>query len=162
MGKIFRFNRRRHRGPWARTPRRSNRRMAASIWFTVVALIGLAAAWYLIKEHDPKTLTGRASVIDGDTIKIHGKRVRFNGIDAPESDYLCKDEKGEEYRQCGRYSAGFLAKFLSESSPTRCEIGVAPVKWSTHWDRNIPISGGPENGWKARQARRDCIEAAPG
>ena len=31
-------------------------------------------------------------------------------------------------------------------------VGAAPVKWSTHWDRNIPISGGPENGWKARQA----------
>jgi hypothetical protein len=24
-------------------------------------------------------------VIDGDTIEIHGKRIRFNGIDAPES-----------------------------------------------------------------------------
>lgn len=29
--------------------------------------------------------TDRASVIDGDTIEIAGERIRFNGIDAPES-----------------------------------------------------------------------------
>jgi endonuclease YncB( thermonuclease family) len=30
-------------------------------------------------------LIGQASVIDGDTIEIHGVRVRIFGIDAPES-----------------------------------------------------------------------------
>ena len=33
-------------------------------------------------------ITGRASVIDGDTIEIAGERIRFNGIDAPESSQL--------------------------------------------------------------------------
>ena len=36
-------------------------------------------------------LIGQASVIDGDTIEIHGARVRIFGIDAPESDQLCHD-----------------------------------------------------------------------
>ena len=31
-------------------------------------------------------LAGRASVIDGDTLEIHGTRIRLWGIDAPESD----------------------------------------------------------------------------
>ena len=39
-----------------------------------------------------------------------------------------------------------------------CLAGMPPVKWSTWWDRNIPISGGPENGRKERQARRDRVE----
>ena len=29
-------------------------------------------------------ITGKARVIDGDTIDIDGKRIRFHGIDAPE------------------------------------------------------------------------------
>jgi endonuclease YncB( thermonuclease family) len=31
-------------------------------------------------------LAGQASVIDGDTLEIHGTRIRLWGIDAPESD----------------------------------------------------------------------------
>ncbi len=30
-------------------------------------------------------VAGVASVIDGDTIEVHGQRIRFHGIDAPES-----------------------------------------------------------------------------
>lgn len=49
---------------------------------------GLAAALILLllpqaAAQDP--VTGRASVVDGDTIEVHGERIRFHGIDAPES-----------------------------------------------------------------------------
>jgi endonuclease YncB( thermonuclease family) len=37
-------------------------------------------------------LAGQASVIDGDTIEIHGTRIRFWGIDAPESSQLCRGD----------------------------------------------------------------------
>lgn len=67
------------------------------------------------------TLIGRASVVDGDTIQIHGERVRFNGIDAPESAQLCRDDEGKSYR-CGSKSAAVLDDLLKASSPTRCEF----------------------------------------
>lgn len=70
---------------------------------------------------NPESIVGRASVIDGDTIEIHGERIRFNGIDAPESAQSCKDGNGNPYR-CGARSAGALAVFLKESAPTRCEF----------------------------------------
>jgi endonuclease YncB( thermonuclease family) len=35
-------------------------------------------------------LVGQASVIDGDTLEIHGTRIRLWGIDAPESSQLCR------------------------------------------------------------------------
>ena len=66
------------------------------------------------------SIVGRASVIDGDTIDIQGERIRFNGIDAPESRQLCSDKDGVDYR-CGRASADALDAYLAASRPTRCE-----------------------------------------
>jgi endonuclease YncB( thermonuclease family) len=39
-------------------------------------------------------IDGRATVVDGDTIEIHGERIRLSGIDAPESKQHCEDASG--------------------------------------------------------------------
>ena len=49
-------------------------------------------------------VTGRASVIDGDTLEIHGKRIRLHGIDAPESGQSCRTRDGKRWR-CGQKAA---------------------------------------------------------
>lgn len=67
----------------------------------------------------PEPITGVASVIDGDTIEVHGQRIRFNGIDAPENKQYCGDAKGFEY-PCGRRSAEALDGFLAASRPIQC------------------------------------------
>lgn len=64
-------------------------------------------------------IVGRASVIDGDTIEIGGTRIRFDGIDAPESRQTCRDADGKKYR-CGQRSADALDEFLAVSRPTSC------------------------------------------
>lgn len=66
-------------------------------------------------------VSGRASVIDGDTIEIHGKRIRFDGIDAPETAQLCSDQNRKSVR-CGARSAEVLANYLAQSQPARCSI----------------------------------------
>ena len=57
------------------------------------------------------SLEGRASVVDGDTIEIHGTRVRLFGIDALEAAQLCRDGERKEYR-CGQIAANARADFL--------------------------------------------------
>ncbi|TPJ41419.1 thermonuclease family protein [Mesorhizobium sp. B2-6-5] len=64
-------------------------------------------------------LSGVPSVIDGDTIEIHGQRIRLNGIDAPESAQLCLDPAGKKYR-CGQKASLALADFLEAHRPTSC------------------------------------------
>jgi endonuclease YncB( thermonuclease family) len=66
-----------------------------------------------------KTLTGQASVIDGDTLEIHGRRVRMAGIDAPESRQTCADASGKPYR-CGQVAAFALADKIGQTVVT-CE-----------------------------------------
>jgi endonuclease YncB( thermonuclease family) len=37
----------------------------------------------------PDTIAGTASVVDGDTIEIHGKRIRLSGFETPERGAIC-------------------------------------------------------------------------
>ncbi len=58
-------------------------------------------------------MTGTASVIDGDTIEVHGQRIRLHGIDAPESRQLCRlDSKPW---QCGKDATNALADKIASS-----------------------------------------------
>jgi endonuclease YncB( thermonuclease family) len=63
-------------------------------------------------------LTGQASVVDGDTIEIHGNRIRLWGIDAPESSQLCRGDDSLLYR-CGAKASLELDAFLARR-PIRC------------------------------------------
>ena len=39
---------------------------------------------------EKNTIKGKAIIIDGDTIKINDKKIRFGGIDAPKSYFMGK------------------------------------------------------------------------
>src|SRR6476661_9535832 len=55
---------------------------------------------------------GQASVVDGDTLEIHGTRIRLWGVDAPESSQLCRGEDSLQYR-CGAKAANDLDAFIA-------------------------------------------------
>ena len=54
-----------------------------------------------------------------DTLEIHGRRIRLSGIDAPESDQLCRGDDSLQYR-CGAKSANALDEHIAGRSVS-CE-----------------------------------------
>ena len=83
-------------------------------------LLGTMLAVSMASIADARTLVvGVASVIDGDTIEIHGQRIRLFGVDAPESRQTCVDAAGRDWR-CGQRAAMELADMIG-SSTVRCE-----------------------------------------
>ncbi len=66
-----------------------------------------------------QNITGKAVVLDGDTLKIDGISIRLHGIDAPETRQNCwKNDK--EY-PCGRASTTFLKRLINGQAVT-CKI----------------------------------------
>jgi endonuclease YncB( thermonuclease family) len=61
----------------------------------VALLVGVIAAPVFAAE-----ITGVPRIVDGDTVEIGQVKVRLSGIDAPETDQICLDAKGEKWA-CG-------------------------------------------------------------
>lgn len=72
----------------------------------------LFCALFLCLHSHAEELTGRARVIDGDTIEIRGMRIRLEGIDAPESRQECERANGRRYA-CGQEAATKLRRRIA-------------------------------------------------
>lgn len=94
-----------------------------------------------------ENLIGAAPVIDGDTVEIHGQRIRLHGIDAPESRQNCK-KAGKDWR-CGKDAAFALADKIG-LNPIECE----PKGKSDRYGRAVAVcrlAGEDLNAWMVSQ-----------
>lgn len=83
----------------------------------IVVFAALAVVAALL-EPVPPSLGGRASVADGDTLRLGGDRIRLTGLDAPELDQTCTDATGGTW-PCGRQSSQRLSE-LVDGNPVVC------------------------------------------
>ena len=67
--------------------------------------------------HPSLTISGRATVVDGDTLIVAGTRIRLFGIDAPESNQHC--QLGSRPWACGAASTAQLRNLIGDSA-IRC------------------------------------------
>uniref|UniRef100_UPI001E4ABB8C thermonuclease family protein n=1 Tax=Microvirga roseola TaxID=2883126 RepID=UPI001E4ABB8C len=70
----------------------------------IQAVLALAAIFVSAVPLSAEPIVGRASVVDGDILEIRGTRIRFHGVDAPESAQTCQSADGKTYR-CGQQAA---------------------------------------------------------
>lgn len=62
-----------------------------------------------------ETLTGRPSIIDGDTLRLRGKVIGLHGMAAPGKDQTCLDTKAREY-DCGQAAARALTTHTASAA----------------------------------------------
>lgn len=87
-----------------------------SFFAPIVLLSSVAVGGVALAEE----ITGRATVLDGDTLRIGEKRVRLSGIDAPETDQSCIDASGKRWL-CGIAARDRLSTLIA-NQPVLCEI----------------------------------------
>jgi endonuclease YncB( thermonuclease family) len=128
---------------------------------------GLVAAWFqwippenishaTTAAAPASTIAGRASVIDGDTIEIHGKRIRILDIDAPESAQTCMAQNGSEWR-CGQKAAAALSDWIAQQTVTCARTDKDKYG---RWLARCAVGGADLAEWMASQGwavpYRDC------
>jgi endonuclease YncB( thermonuclease family) len=64
--------------------------------------------------------SGGIRVADGDSFQIDGRKLRLNGIDAPEYKQACKGTNGQPW-ECGKAARASL-EMLLRSPGLRCEV----------------------------------------
>ena len=64
-------------------------------------------------SEDLNFISGKAIIIDGDTIKINGEKIRFGGIDAPEKKQLCYLNDKKIF--CGKISSQKLKEIIGNN-----------------------------------------------
>jgi endonuclease YncB( thermonuclease family) len=125
----------------------------AKVFVKPVAVIILAL---VSSPASVETIAGRASVIDGDTLEIHGERIRILDIDAPETRQPCQDQDGAEWR-CGQKAALALSNWIGMHSVT-CET-TKKDKYK-RWLARCAIGRDDVAQWMAAQGwavpYRDC------
>ena len=89
-------------------------------FFVVIILIALTTVPFIAQAE--------VSVIDADTIEVNGKKVRLNGIDAPETAQNCEDSQNQSYK-CGIKATEALKELLSsqDNISLNCEFSGKDV-----------------------------------
>jgi endonuclease YncB( thermonuclease family) len=84
--------------------------------FIVVGTLGALA----VAEPWPATFSGAAAVVDGDTLRVGGARVRLFGIDAPEKGQTCDDTQHAPWR-CGEAATRALQRMIERDPRVTCQ-----------------------------------------
>lgn len=81
------------------------------LFFLFTFNILFSESWFFKNAHS-KDINGKARIIDGDSIEINNKKIRFLGIDAFEKKQECLKKNGTKYK-CGEVAISNLTAIIS-------------------------------------------------
>jgi endonuclease YncB( thermonuclease family) len=84
----------------------------------MVDIMRLTVAFFLLVTTGT-CWAAEATITDGDTLLLNGKTYRLDGVDAPETDQMCLDEKGSVW-PCGLEARDQLKRFVGNRD-VRCD-----------------------------------------
>ncbi len=91
----------------------------------ILAVFGIAAIVIVVAVSStkrlPNTITGRAYVIDGDTIRVSRYTVRLSGLDAPEVDQRAAHQHGYWFNQGKRVKSSLIGAIGGKTVSVRVE-----------------------------------------
>ena len=113
---------------WMRRPARPRSRLRR-LWdwlltFAILGLLILLAA--RLDRTETRSLAGRVTVNDGDSITLGTERIRLRGIDAPEFDQHCRKD-GADY-PCGRRARDALVKLDRRPAGLVLRLGARQIR----------------------------------
>jgi endonuclease YncB( thermonuclease family) len=98
--------------------------LLVAIFVSPFLINGLPICSAAAENGEGAIITGRAKAKDGDSVLIGGSRgtinARLHGIDSPEFDQECKDQRGKPWR-CGADATKVLARLVDDRQ-LRCEV----------------------------------------
>ena len=124
--------------------------------FLLAVALALLAGFYALSrprverapaERQPP-LIGQAWIVDGDSIRMAGRSIRLDGIDAPEWDQTCLDGSGRSWR-CGRAASRALRERIRGQT-----VSCRP-RTLDRYGRTLAVctlaDGSDLNAWMVRQ-----------
>jgi endonuclease YncB( thermonuclease family) len=85
----------------------------------IAALLVASVSLSAVAAGRASVVQGHVRVVDGDTVALGPQRIRFFGIDAPESTQIC--DRGARAWRCGLAAKDMLAQKIG-GEPVQCEV----------------------------------------
>ena len=101
-------------------------------------LFTFVATNYLLSE--TILISDKIKIIDGDTILLDNKKIRFSGIDAPETKFKGKQQfclKNKKKINCGKISKNFLTEKIVNKSTKLTDFSSCFFITFLHFFSNI-------------------------